>query len=78
MENKVKKEKIALINFFSTQVSFSSMKLFLTYAENIAYGINDREVSIEEIHKVDKQANIHDTIIAFPQVYIYSLHFKTE
>ncbi len=39
-----------------------------TITENIAYGINDRTVSIEEIHEVAKQANIHDEIIKFPQV----------
>jgi ABC-type multidrug transport system fused ATPase/permease subunit len=47
-----------------------------TIAENITYGINDRKVSIEEIHEVTKQANIHDEIIAFPQVYI--LHLKAK
>jgi ABC-type multidrug transport system fused ATPase/permease subunit len=47
-----------------------------TITENITYGINDRKVSIEEIHEVTKQANIHDEIIAFPQVYI--LHLKAK
>ncbi len=47
-----------------------------TIAENIAYGINDREVSTEEIYEVAQQANIHDEIIAFPQVNI--LYFKLE
>jgi ABC-type multidrug transport system fused ATPase/permease subunit len=47
-----------------------------TIAENIAYGINDREVSPEEIYEVAQQANIHDEIIAFPQVNI--LYFKLE
>lgn len=44
-----------------------------TIAENITYGINDRIVPIEEIHEVAKQANIHDKIIAFPQVNTFYL-----
>lgn len=36
--------------------------------DNIAYGINDREVTIDEIIDVAKKSNIHDFIITLPQV----------
>jgi ABC-type multidrug transport system fused ATPase/permease subunit len=39
-----------------------------TIAENIAYGIDDRRVSDEEIQQAAIQANIHDEILRFPQV----------
>ncbi len=42
-----------------------------TIAENIAYGIQDRQVSEEEIQRAAKQANIHNDIIKFPQVNIF-------
>ncbi|CAF1223203.1 unnamed protein product, partial [Rotaria sordida] len=40
-----------------------------TIAENIVYGINDRQVSFEEVQKAAKQANVHDEIILFPKGY---------
>ena len=39
-----------------------------TIAENIAYGANERTVSLEEIQEVAKKANIHEEILRFPQV----------
>ena len=39
-----------------------------TIAENIAYGINDRQVSLEEIQQVARQANIHEEILRFQTV----------
>jgi ABC-type multidrug transport system fused ATPase/permease subunit len=39
-----------------------------TVAENIAYGIQDRQVPLEEIQDAARQANIHQEIIEFPQV----------
>lgn len=38
-----------------------------TIRENIAYGIDDRQVTTEEIEEAAKQANIHDFIINFPK-----------
>ena len=40
----------------------------ITIAENIAYGIHDRQISFEEIQEAAKQANIHEEILLFPQV----------
>ncbi|XP_049777245.1 ATP-dependent translocase ABCB1-like [Schistocerca cancellata] len=40
-----------------------------TIAENIAYGDNDRDVSMDEIIEVAKKANIHKFITALPQGY---------
>ena len=37
-----------------------------TIRENIAYGINDRKATEEEIQEAAKQANIHDFIIKLP------------
>ena len=39
-----------------------------TIAENIAYGDNKRQVSIEEIVSAAKQANVHSFIAALPKV----------
>ncbi len=67
------------INWLRSKIGFVQQEPILfdrTIAENIAYGINDRKVSREEIYEVAKQANIHDDIIAFPQVNI--LYFKAE
>lgn len=36
--------------------------------ENIAYGDNSREVSMDEIVKAAKMANIHNFISSLPQV----------
>lgn len=38
-------------------------------AENIAYGDNSRQVTMDEIIAAAKMANIHDTIINFPEGY---------
>jgi ABC-type multidrug transport system fused ATPase/permease subunit len=40
----------------------------LTIRENIAYGDNTREVSMEEIIQAAKNANIHDFISSLPDV----------
>ncbi|XP_047113074.1 ATP-dependent translocase ABCB1-like [Schistocerca piceifrons] len=40
-----------------------------TIAENIAYGDNSREVTMEEIIKVAKKANIHKFVESLPQGY---------
>lgn len=39
-----------------------------TIAENIAYGDNSRDVSIEEIIEAAKQANIHNFVVSLPLV----------
>ena len=67
------------INWLRSIIGFVQQEPILfdrTIAENIAYGINDRKVSVEEIHEAAKQANIHDEIIQFPLVNI--LCFKIE
>ena len=40
----------------------------LSIAENIAYGDNSREVSMDEIIEAAKKANIHNFIANLPQV----------
>ena len=40
----------------------------LSIRDNIAYGDNSRTVTQEEIEKAARMANIHDLIIALPQV----------
>ena len=39
-----------------------------TIAENIAYGDNSREVSMEEIISAAKKSNIHDFVTSLPEV----------
>ncbi|CAF2533632.1 unnamed protein product [Rotaria sp. Silwood2] len=41
----------------------------LSIRDNIAYGDNTRKVTQEEIEQAAKKANIHDSIIAFPEGY---------
>ncbi|CAF3622834.1 unnamed protein product, partial [Rotaria sordida] len=41
----------------------------LSVRDNIAYGDNGRKVSQEEIEQAARKANIHDSIILFPQGY---------
>lgn len=41
-----------------------------TIAENIAYGANDRHVSMEEIIEAAKSANIHNFVSSLPLVNI--------
>jgi ABC-type multidrug transport system fused ATPase/permease subunit len=65
------------INWLRSMIGFVQQEPILfnrTIAENIAYGINDREVSLEEVYEVAKQANIHDDIIKFPQVNNYIVY----
>jgi ABC-type multidrug transport system fused ATPase/permease subunit len=45
-------------------------------AENIAYGDNSRQVSIEEIQAAAMQANIHDFIINLPKVCLNTHHIN--
>ncbi|KAK2176084.1 hypothetical protein NP493_686g01047 [Ridgeia piscesae] len=42
-------------------------------AENIAYGDNSREVSMDEIIEAARQANIHNFIVSLPQVMVPSV-----
>lgn len=46
-----------------------------TIAENIAYGISDRQVSFDEIQQAAEQANIHHEILTFELV---SLSLRTQ
>ena len=40
-------------------------------ADNIRYGVNDREVTEEEIIEAAKSANIHNFIVSLPLVCMY-------
>ena len=42
----------------------------LTIAENIGYGVNDREVPMKEIEEAAKSANIHNFVASLPLVRI--------
>ncbi|CAF0793637.1 unnamed protein product [Rotaria sordida] len=60
------------INWLRSIIGFVQQEPILfdrTIAENIAYGIQDRQVSLEEIQEAATQANIHQEIIQFPQGY---------
>ena len=43
-----------------------------TLAENIMYGDNERNVSMDEVVEAAKQANIHNFIASLPQVRIFA------
>ncbi|CAF4583179.1 unnamed protein product, partial [Rotaria sp. Silwood2] len=60
------------INWLRSIIGFVQQEPILfdrTVAENIAYGIQDRQVSLEEVQEAAKQANIHEEIIQFPHAY---------
>jgi ABC-type multidrug transport system fused ATPase/permease subunit len=40
-----------------------------TVAENIKYGDNERDVTMDEVVEAARQANIHTFIASLPQVY---------
>ncbi|CAM4745047.1 unnamed protein product [Rotaria magnacalcarata] len=64
--------KILNINWLRSIIGFVQQEPILfnrTIAENIAYGIQHRQVALEEIEEAAKQANIHQEIIQFPQGY---------
>ena len=46
----------------------------LSIRDNIAYGDNSREVTQEEIEKAARMANIHELIIALPNVNHFSIN----
>ncbi|VDD73998.1 unnamed protein product [Mesocestoides corti] len=59
-------------NWIRQQIGIVSQEpnLFdLTIRENIAYGDNSREVSLEEIIAAAKDANVHDFVQSLPQGY---------
>ena len=63
--------KNADIHWLRSQIGIVSQEPILfdrTIEENIAYGDNSREVSINEIIEAAKQANIHEFILNLPQV----------
>ncbi len=54
-----------------SQLGFVQQEPFLfnlSIRDNIAYGDNSRQVTQEEIEQAARNANIHDSIISFPQV----------
>ncbi|CAF3338444.1 unnamed protein product [Rotaria socialis] len=64
--------KILNINWLRSIIGFVQQEPVLfnrTIAENIAYGIDHRQVALEEIEEAAKQANIHQEILQFPQGY---------
>ena len=44
-------------------------------SDNIAYGDNTREVSMDEVVEAAKKANIHSFVASLPQVWIWKLFF---
>ena len=59
------------ISWLRSMIGFVQQEPILfdrTIRENIQYGISDRQVSFQEIEEAARQANIHDEIIAFPEV----------
>lgn len=48
-----------------------------TIAENIAYGDNSRDVTIEEVIEAARSANIHEFIASLPRVKYTLKHFAT-
>ena len=46
-----------------------------TLAENIQYGDNEREVSMDEVVDAARRANIHSFIASLPQVLYLPCHF---
>ena len=46
-----------------------------TLAENIQYGDNEREVSMDEVVDAARRANIHSFIASLPQVSYNTCHF---
>lgn len=55
-------------------VVFQETVLFnCSIKDNISYGVNDREVSINEIIDAAKKLNIHNFISSLPQVKIIIL-----
>jgi len=66
------------LNWLRSIIGFVQQEPILfdrTIRENIAYGIDNDQVSFEDIQEAAKQANIHDEIIAFPEVNSFHLKF---
>jgi len=67
------------INWLRSIIGFVQQEPILfdrTIRENIAYGIDDGQVLFEDIQKAAIQANIHDEIVAFPEVNIFYFIFE--
>lgn len=45
-----------------------------TLAENIAYGDNNRKISMHEIISAAKAANIHSFIVSLPKVTFFEIY----
>lgn len=61
------------VQWLRTQIGIVSQEPVLfdcSIAENIAYGDNTRLVSMEEIQKASKAANIHSFIEELPEVMV--------
>jgi ATP-binding cassette subfamily B (MDR/TAP) protein 1 len=70
-------KKLSDINLYwlRSQIGIVSQEPILfdcSIAENIAYGDNSRQVSMDEIQAAAMQANIHDFIINLPKVILKS------
>jgi ABC-type multidrug transport system fused ATPase/permease subunit len=60
------------LHWLRSQIGIVSQEPILfegTIGENIAYGDNSRQVTMEEIIEAAKKANIHDFISKLPQAY---------
>lgn len=64
------------LNWLRSKIGIVSQEPILfdrSIAENIAYGDNSRNVSMNEIIEAAKNANIHDFIVSLPQVISLNL-----
>lgn len=65
------------LRWFRQQIGIVSQEPTLfdgTFASNIAYGDNSREVSMDEIIEAARDANIHNFIETLPQARCYRLY----
>ena len=70
----VKSLNIAWLRSQLGMVSQEPILFAYSIRENIAYGDNSREVSMDEIIAAARQANIHDFITSLPDVCIHSCY----
>ena len=71
--------KVLNIAWLRSQMGLVSQEPILfdrTIGDNIKYGDNTRDVSMEEVIECAKKANIHDFISQLPKVCLLSLFQK--
>ena len=63
-------------NWIRRQIGIVSQEpnLFdMTIRENIAYGDNSREITMDELIEAAKEANVHDFVQNLPQVLLFEI-----